>query len=120
MPSLLDKFREQCIAGYNLRLSGCMGLDCYKIFIKRQGIYSKFDTLAHPSNLNMIYEILPIGFFIEKEAGKTDDWHGHSVMDTRVVGGSQRISFIAGYAFSVNRIKPLYTYTKLHFNFKVT
>jgi fructose-1,6-bisphosphatase len=102
MPGLLDIFKEQCIAGYSLRHSGCMGLDCYQIFIKGQGIYSKFDTLAHPSNLHLIYEILPIGFLIEKAGGKTDDGNGHSVLDTRIVGGSQRISFIAGNAFEVN------------------
>ena len=102
MPGLLDMFKKQCIAGYSLSQSGCMGLDCYQIFIKGQGIYSKIDTLAHPSNLHLIYEILPIGFLIEKAGGMTDDGNGHSVLDTRIVGGSQRISFIAGNAFEVN------------------
>ena len=80
IPELLDVFKQYCCAGYSLRHSGAMGIDCYQIFLKGQGVYSKYDSLAHPSNLHLIYEIMPIAFLIEKAGGKTDDGTGNSIL----------------------------------------
>jgi fructose-1,6-bisphosphatase len=57
--------------------------------------------VAHPSNLHLIYEILPMAFLIEKAGGMTDDGTGHSVLDTKVSGYAQRVSFIAGNMLEV-------------------
>lgn len=63
-----------------------MGPDCYQILLKGHGLYSKFDSVAHPSNLRLLYEILPMAFLIEKAGGQTDDGSGHSVLETKVSG----------------------------------
>lgn len=34
IPELLDIFKQYCCAGYSLRHSGAMGIDCYQIFLK--------------------------------------------------------------------------------------
>ena len=61
------------------------------------------DTIAHPSRLHLIYEILPIAFLIEKAGGKTSNGE-HSVLETQIKGYDQRISFIAGSANDVDYI----------------
>jgi fructose-1,6-bisphosphatase len=45
------------------------------MFIKGHGVYSFLDSIAYPSRLHLIYEILPIAFLIEKAGGKTSDLH---------------------------------------------
>ena len=84
-----------------------MGYDCYQILLKGQGLYWKFDTVAHASNLHLIYELLPMGFLIEKAGGVTDDGTGHSVLDTPIQGFGQRVSFIAGSSESVQHLSTL-------------
>jgi fructose-1,6-bisphosphatase len=44
-------------------------------------LYSKYDSRTHPSNIHLIYEIIPMGFLIEKAGGLTDDGTGVSVLD---------------------------------------
>lgn len=43
------------------------------------------DSIAHPSRLHSIYEILPVAFLIEKAGGKTSDMNG-SVLDVEIKG----------------------------------
>ena len=54
--------------------------------MKGHGFYSMLDSLAHPTRLSLIYEIIPIGFLIEKAGGKTSDGKGNSVLDIKVEG----------------------------------
>lgn len=42
-----------------------------------------------------------MGFLIEKAGGMTDDGKGQSVLETKVEGYEQRVSFIAGNIFEV-------------------
>ncbi len=86
MPQLLEMFNHYCVQGYSLRHSGAMGVDCYQILLKGQGVYAKFDSVAHPSNLHLLFEILPMGFLIEKAGGVTDDGNGSSVLNTKIQG----------------------------------
>ena len=55
----------------------------------------------------MVYEIIPIGFLIEKAGGKTDDSSCQSVLDLQVKGYEQRTSFIAGSIFEVEKMNKL-------------
>ena len=55
------------------------------MFVKGHGIYLKLDTIAHPTKLHLIYEILPIAFLIEKAGGKTSDGK-KSVLDVKIEG----------------------------------
>jgi sedoheptulose-bisphosphatase len=73
IPSYLSIFEEYCLKGLSLRYSGAFAVDCYQIFIKGQGVYSMLESVAHPSRLQLIYEILPVAFLIEKAGGKTSD-----------------------------------------------
>jgi len=61
------------------------------------------DSVAHPSRLHLIYEIIPIAFLIEKAGGKTSDGV-RSVLDVEIKGYKQRISFIAGSSNEVDNI----------------
>jgi fructose-1,6-bisphosphatase len=61
------------------------------------------DSIAHPSRLHLIYEILPIAFLIEKAGGKTSDMNG-SVLDVVINSYTQKISFIAGSKNDVDYI----------------
>ena len=60
-------------------------MDCYQIFIKGQGIYSMLESVAHPSRLQLLYEILPVAFLIEKAGGKTTNGDT-SVLDIVIKG----------------------------------
>lgn len=84
-----------------------MAIDCYQIFLKGQGVYCKFDSLTHPSNLHLIYEILPMAYLFEKAGGKTDDSHGNSILEIKISGFGQRISFLAGSVFEVNKLTEM-------------
>ena len=61
------------------------------------------DSVAHPSRLHLLYEIIPVAFLIEKAGGKTSDGE-RSVLDQEIKGYKQRISFIAGSSNEVDYI----------------
>lgn len=61
------------------------------------------NSIAHPSRLQMIYEIIPVAFLIEKAGGKTSDGE-KSVLDVPIQGYKQKISFIAGSSNEVDFI----------------
>ena len=71
--------------GLSLRYSGAFAVDCYQIFIKGHGIYSMLESVAHPSRLQLLYEILPVAFLIEKAGGKTTNGDT-SVLDIVIKG----------------------------------
>lgn len=43
------------------------------------------NSIAHPSRLSMVFEIVPIAFLIEKAGGKTSDGE-KSVLDIKIEG----------------------------------
>jgi sedoheptulose-bisphosphatase len=94
-PNYLKIFTHYCLKGLSIRYSGCYAVDCYQIFIKGNGVYSMLDSIAHPSRLHLIYEILPMAFLIEKAGGKTSEGT-KSALDVPISGYAQRISFVAG------------------------
>jgi sedoheptulose-bisphosphatase len=102
-PNYLKIFEELCLKGYSIRYSGCYAVDCFQMFIKGHGVYSMLDSIAHPSRLHLIYEIMPVAFLIEKAGGKTSDMRG-SVLDVQIQGYDQRISFIGGSTNDVDYI----------------
>ena len=59
--------------------------------------------MAHPSRLQLIYEILPVAFLVEKAGGKTTDGV-RSVLDIAVKGYKQRSSFVAGSRNDVDKM----------------
>ena len=61
------------------------------------------ESVAHPSRLQLIYEILPVAFLIEKAGGKTSDGE-RSVLDIPVTGYKQKSSFVAGSINDVDNI----------------
>ena len=73
------------------------------MFIKGHGIYSLLDSIAHPSRLHLLYQLIPIGFLIEKAGGKTSDME-KSILDVVISGYDQRVSFIGGSSNEVDYI----------------
>ena len=61
------------------------------------------ESVAHPSRLQLIYEILPVAFLIEKAGGKTSDGE-RSVLDIPITGYKQKSSFVAGSTNDVDNI----------------
>ncbi len=61
------------------------------------------ESVAHPSRLQLIYEILPVAFLIEKAGGKTSNGT-QSVLDLEINGWKQRSAFIAGSSNDVDYI----------------
>jgi len=84
-PNYLKIFEHYCLKGYSIRYSGAFACDCYQMFIKGHGIYSMLDSVAHPSRLHLLYEIIPVAFLIEKAGGKTTDGE-RSVLDVQIKG----------------------------------
>ena len=52
------------------------------------------ESVAHPSRLQLIYEILPVAFLIEKAGGKTSNGEQY-VLDIPINGYKQKSSFVA-------------------------
>jgi len=84
-PHYLKIFEDYCLKGYSIRYSGCFAVDTYQMFIKGHGVYSMLDSIAHPSRLHLIYELIPLAFLIEKAGGSTSDGQ-KSVLDVEIKG----------------------------------
>lgn len=52
-------------------------------------------TVSHPSRLSLLYEVVPLGFLIEKAGGKASDTT-QDVLDIVIKGFHQKVNFIAG------------------------
>lgn len=94
-PALWDVCEQYIMAGFALRYAGCAATDVNQLFIKKQGIYVRLNTIAHPSNLNLLYEIVPLAFLIEKAGGAASDG-SQPVLDIKIEGFKQRVNMIAG------------------------
>ena len=84
-PNYFKVFMDYCERGLSIRYSGSFAVDCSQIFIKGHGIYSMLTSVAHPSRLSIVYEVVPISFLIEKAGGKTSDGTG-SALDIKIEG----------------------------------
>jgi sedoheptulose-bisphosphatase len=85
-PNYYEIFEDYCVKGSSIRYSGAFAVDVYQMFIKGQGIYCLLDSIAHPSRLHLIYEILPLAFLVEKAGGKTSDGTSMSLLDVKIRG----------------------------------
>jgi sedoheptulose-bisphosphatase len=72
-PDYLKAFEHYCMKGLSIRYSSAFAVDCYQMFIKGSGCYSMLDSITHKTRLQLIYEIIPVAFLIEKAGGKTSD-----------------------------------------------
>lgn len=54
-----------------------------------------------------MYEIIPMGFLIEKAGGMTDDGQGNSVLEKKIEGYKQRVSFNAGNIYEVKKMSEM-------------
>lgn len=54
------------------------------------------ESIAHPSRVRLIYEVLPCAYLIEKAKGISTDGDGKSLLDIPVKGFDQRVTYIAG------------------------
>lgn len=61
------------------------------------------ESVAHPSRLQLIYEILPVAFLIEKAGGSTSDG-SKSLLDSVITGYKQKSAFVAGSKNDVAKI----------------
>jgi len=102
-PTLWKIYEQYICAGLSLRYSGCAALDINQIFVKKQGIYLKLHTIAHPSRLCLLYEILPYAFLIEKAGGKATDGH-RDIMDIEIKDYTQKVNFIGGSSEDVEYV----------------
>ena len=103
IPSYLRVFEHYCLKGLSLRYSGAFAVDCYQMFVKGHGVYSMLESVAHPSRLQLLYEILPVAFLIERAGGKTMDGE-RSVLDIPITGFKQKSAFVAGSTNDVDYI----------------
>ena len=94
-PTLWRLYEQYICAGFSLRYSGCAALDVNQLFVKKQGVFCMLHTIAHPSRLSLLYEVVPLGFLIEKAGGSASDGR-NNVLDLEVKGYQQKINFIAG------------------------
>ena len=53
------------------------------------------NTIAHPSRLSLLYEIMPLAFLIEKAGGAASDGD-KAILDLKIEGFMQKVNFIAG------------------------
>lgn len=72
-----------------------MAMDCYQMFMKKGGIYTSLETIAHGATLKLLYECIPIGFLIESAGGVATSG-SESILDIKIKGLRQKSQFIAG------------------------
>lgn len=102
-PSLWKIYEEYIEAGFSLRYSGCSALDINQLFVKKQGVFCMLHTIAHPSSLSLLYEVVPLAFLIEKAGGKASDIT-RNCLDIEIKGYQQKVNFIAGSKEDVDYI----------------
>ena len=86
-----------------MRYSGCPEMDINQLFVKKQGIYLKLHTIAHPTRLTLLYELAPLSFLIEKSNGKATDGH-QTILDIPINNPSLKLNFFAGSSEDVDYI----------------
>jgi fructose-1,6-bisphosphatase len=72
-----------------------MAMDCYQMFMKKGGIYTSIETVAHGCNLKLLYECIPIAFLIEAAGGVATNGT-ECILKQKIQGLTQKTQFIAG------------------------
>jgi len=81
-----------------LRYTGGLVVDVYQIFIKGNGIFSNVGSDNHKCKLRALYEAAALGYLIEKAGGKTITKGKGSLLDFKITGYDDRLSFAMGSA----------------------
>lgn len=98
---LLDHYFEE---KYQLRYTGGMVPDVNQILVKGKGVFCNPASPKAQAKLRVLYEVLPIGYVIEKAGGKSSNGEG-SVLDI-VIGSTEDKSQVCyGSAGEVTRFE---------------
>lgn len=98
---LLDYYYEN---KYQLRYTGGMVPDVNQILVKGKGVFSYPGSKASQAKLRVLYEVLPIGYVIEKAGGSSSDGKG-SVLDIKVKSTEDRSQCCYGSKNEVERFE---------------
>ena len=94
--------------GYTLRYTGSLVVDVYQIFIKGHGIFSNCGSTQHKVKLRAIYEAAALGYLIEKAGGKTITSGKGSLLDFKITGYYDIVSFAVGSQEEVDNLAHLF------------
>lgn len=91
---------------YQLRYTGGMVPDVNQILVKGKGVFCNPASPKAKAKLRVLYEVLPIGYVIEKAGGKSSNGAG-SVLDIVIKGCEDRSQVCYGSADEVARFEEL-------------
>lgn len=100
---LLDHYYSE---KYQLRYTGGMVPDVNQILVKGKGVFCNPASPSAKAKLRVLYEVLPIGYVIEKAGGKSSNGAG-SVLDIKIKGCEDRSQVCYGSAGEVKRFEEL-------------
>lgn len=96
---------------YQLRYTGGMVPDVNQILVKGKGVFCNPASPSAKAKLRVLYEVLPIGYVIEKAGGKSSQGNS-SVLDIKISSTEDRSQVCYGSAAEVARFEE-YVGTKL-------
>lgn len=98
---LLDHYYTE---KYQLRYTGGMVPDVNQILVKGKGVFCNPASPSAKAKLRVLYEVLPIGYVIEKAGGKSSNGEG-SVLDIKITSCEDRSQVCYGSADEVARFE---------------
>lgn len=98
---LLDHYFSE---KYQLRYTGGMVPDVNQILVKGKGVFCNPASPKAKAKLRLLYEVLPIGYVIEKAGGRSSNGLG-SVLDMKVGACDDRSQVCYGSADEVARFE---------------
>lgn len=91
---------------YQLRYTGGMVPDVNQILVKGKGVFCNPASPAAKAKLRVLYEVLPIGYVMEKGGAKSSQGD-HSVLDIKIETTEDRSQVCYGSADEVARFESL-------------
>ncbi len=91
---------------YQLRYTGGMVPDVNQILVKGKGVFSYPASPTAAAKLRVLYEVLPIGYVIEKAGGSSSNGEG-SVLDIVIKSTEDRSPVCYGSAGEVKRFEQV-------------
>ena len=89
---------------YKLRYTGGMVPDVNQLMVKGKGIFVNVASKNCQAKLRALYEVVPIGFLVEKAGGKTSDGE-QSVLDILITNTEQVSQVAFGSESEVQRFE---------------
>lgn len=105
-PGYAELLRHYFEEKYQLRYTGGMVPDVNQILVKGKGVFCNPASPAAKAKLRVLYEVLPIGYVIEKAGGKSSNGDG-SVLDMVIQSTEDRSQVCYGSAGEVERFEQL-------------